>query len=87
MVRYLAADSDDGRRYRVLDPHRPCLYHPVDRAVDGTEAATAGLTRYAKRKSNRPPGEPAAPARLISNDATMVYRLPDGTFEMYSVAP
>ena len=86
VVRYLAADSDDGRRYRVLDPHRPCLYHPVDRAVDGTEAAAAGLTRYATRKSNRPPGEPAAPARLVSNDATMVYRLPDGTFEMYSVA-
>jgi hypothetical protein len=24
--RYLAADSDDGRRYRVLDPQRPSLY-------------------------------------------------------------
>jgi hypothetical protein len=86
VVRYLAAESDDGRRYSVLDPSRPCLYHPVDRAVDGAEAAAAGLTRYANRKSDRPPGEPAAPAELISNDATMVYRLPDGTFEMYSVA-
>lgn len=86
VVRYLAADSDDGRRYRVIDPHRACLYHPVDRAVDGPEAVAAGLTRYANRKSSGPPDEPPAPARLISNDATMVYRLPDGTFEMYSVA-
>ncbi len=33
VARYLAAESEDGRRYRVLDPHRPCLYHPSDRAV------------------------------------------------------
>ncbi len=84
--RYLAAESDDGRRYRVLDPRRPCLYHPFDRAVDGKVAAAAGLKRLAGRKSNRPEGEPAAPVELISNDATNVYQLPDGSFEMYSVA-
>ncbi|MFH1920661.1 MAG: hypothetical protein ABIP48_12330 [Planctomycetota bacterium] len=86
VVRYLAAESDDGRRYRVLDPHRPCLYHPFDRAVDGKVAAAAGLTRLAGRASKRPDGEPAAPANLISNDATNVYQLADGSFEMYSVA-
>lgn len=86
VVRYLAAESDDGRRYRVLDPHRPCLYHPHDRAVSGETAAEAGLKRLANKKSELPDGEPAAPARLVSNDATNVYRLPDGTFEMYSVS-
>jgi hypothetical protein len=32
--RYLAADSDDGRRYRVLDPERPSLYSFWDSAAD-----------------------------------------------------
>lgn len=86
VVRYLAAESDDGRRYRVLDPLRPCLYHPHDRAVDGGAAAKAGLKRLAGRISKRPDGEPPAPPELISNDATNVYRLSGGDFEMYSVA-
>lgn len=85
VVRYLAAESDDGRRYHVLDPSRACLYHPADRAVDGDAAAEAGLSRRARKESNRPEGEPRAEARQISNDATNVYRLADGTFEMYSV--
>ena len=85
VVRYLAADSDDGRRYRVIDPSRACLYHPGDRAVDGATAAEAGLGRRSKQVGARPEGEPPALARQISNDATNVYRLPDGTFEMYSV--
>ena len=83
--RYLAAESDDGRRYRALDPHRPCLYHHSDRAVAGEAAAEAGLTRLARKASDPAPGEPSAPARLISNDAADVYRLPDGRYEMYSV--
>lgn len=36
--------------------------------------------------ATRPDNEPPATARLVSNDATNVYRLPDGTFEMYSAA-
>ncbi len=85
IVRYLAAESDDGRRYRVLDPHRACLYHPADRAVGGDAAREAGLARRAAQKASSPPGEPWVPAGLVSNDATNVYRLPDGTWEMYSV--
>lgn len=85
VVRYLAAESDDGRRYRVIDPSRPCLYHPADRAVDGRAASEAGLKKKSGQVSTRPAGEPAALARQISNDATNVYRLSDGTFEMYSV--
>lgn len=85
VVRYLAAESDDGRRYRVLDPQRACLYHPSDRAVGGDAAREAGLSRRAAQKASAPPGEPLAPAGLVSNDATNVYRLPDGSWEMYSV--
>jgi len=54
--------------------------------VDGKAALEAGLERFAKRKAAPVEGEPLAPARLISNDATNVYQLPDGSFEMYSVA-
>ncbi len=85
VVRYLAADSDDGRAYRVVDPLRPCIYHPADRAVDGSASLELGLTRFAKRVAAPVEGEPLAPSALISNDATNVYQLPDGTFEMYSV--
>jgi len=86
IVRYLAADSTDGRAFKVVNALTPCLYHPADRAVDGKAAVEAGLPRYAKRKAAPIPGEPLAPATLISNDATNVYQLPDGSFEMYSVA-
>lgn len=86
IVRYLAADSQDGRAFRVVNALSPCLYHPADRAVDGQAAVEAGLQRYAKRKASPVAGEALAPAALISNDATQVYQLPDGRFEMYSVA-
>lgn len=42
----------------MLDPHRPCLYHPSDRAVDGTTAAECGLRRYTGKVAKRPQGEP-----------------------------
>ncbi|MGC3966217.1 MAG: hypothetical protein QM775_02235 [Pirellulales bacterium] len=44
------------------------------------------LARFAKRKPNPAPGEPLAEFEHICNDATNVYRLPDGTFEMYTVS-
>lgn len=47
--------------------------------------AEIGLKRMAKKASTRPEGEPAASVKLLSNDATNVYQLPDGRFEMYSV--
>jgi len=85
VVRYLIAESDDGRRYKVLDPARPCLYHPGDRAVDGKTAAEAGISRMAKKVASRPETEPPAPVLQVSNDATNVYQLAAGSFEMYSV--
>ncbi len=85
ILRYLAADSEDGRRYRVVDPLRPVLYHPHDRAAWGV-ASPDGLKLHAEPSKDRPAEEPPAPTRLISNDATNIYQLPDGTFELYSVA-
>ena len=38
-----------------------------------------------EKSPNRPADEPLASSRLISNDATNIYQLPDSTFEMYSV--
>ena len=87
IVRYLAADSvDGGHAFRVVNALTPCLYHVADRAVDGEALAEAGLPNRAKKKASPAKDEPLAPAALISNDATNVYQLPDGTFEMYSVA-
>lgn len=85
VLRYLAADSDDGRRYRVVNPLRPVLYHPHDRAAHGVPSPD-GVLLHRQPNRERPADEPPAPSRLISNDATNVYQLADGTFEMYSVA-
>jgi len=85
ILRYLAADSTDGRRYRVIHPLRPVLYHPHDRAAHGV-ASPDGVLLHKEPSRDRPADEPPALARLISNDATTVYQLADGTFELYSVA-
>ncbi len=84
IARYLAAESEDGRRYRVLDPLRPVLYHPNDRAAYGVPSPDGVMFRP-DQDSSRPKDEPAAAPSLVSNDATNVYQLPDGSFEMYSV--
>lgn len=86
IVRYLAADSKDGRRYTIVNALNPCIYHPSDRTVDGTEAVKAGFNRMAKRKAKVAAGETLAPAALITNDATNVYQLADGSFELYTAA-
>jgi hypothetical protein len=85
IIRYLAADSDDGRRYRVLDPLRPVLIHPSDRAAWGVTSPD-GLLVHKEQNKNRPADEPLALSRQISNDATNIYQLADGSFELYSVA-
>ncbi len=85
IVRYLAAESDDGRRYRVRDPLKAVLYHPSDRAAWGV-ASPDGMIAHKQRSRELMAGEPAAESHQISNDATTVYQMPDGSFEMYSVA-
>ena len=84
VVRYLAADSTDGINYNVLDPYKPCLYHPCDRAVDMELIGAAGLV-IGKQDIERPAFEQAADTSLICNDATNVYLLEDGSFEMFTV--
>ena len=83
VVRYLAANSDDGHRFEVVDPARPCLYHPNDRAV--VASTIPGLTPHKIEQDTKPISERSADAALICNDATTVYQLDDGTFELYSV--
>ena len=84
ILRFLAADSDDGRRYTVVNQNRPVLYHPHDRAANGVPSPD-GVMLVKKPSKDRPADEPLAPSMLISNDATNIYQLPDGTFELYSV--
>lgn len=85
VARYLAAESEDGRRYRVLDPLRAVLHHPSDRAAWGVPSPD-GTLLHREPNRERPADEPLALSRQISNDATNIYQLPDGTFEMFSVA-
>lgn len=87
VVRYVAADrvGEVGERYRVVNAASPCLYHPADRAVGGAAAVEANLARWSKKVAAPGVGESLAPAGLISNDATNVYSLADGSYEMYTV--
>lgn len=85
VLRYLAAEGDDGCRYTVTDPHRPVLYHYHDRAAWGV-ASPDGVCLHPQPSPDRPADEPPAPAHLITNDATTVYQLPDGSFELYTAA-
>lgn len=83
VVRFLAAESNDEINYKVINPYKPCLYHPADRAVE-TKKTARGLVHIDKQDS-RPEYEPVADNSLICNDATNVYMLDDGTFEMFTV--
>lgn len=85
ICRYLVAESDDGTNFLANNIHRPCLYHPNDRAVTSTTLKNRSLTIYCHDGRKNPlPDEPEAPADMLANDATNVYLLPDGTFELYS---
>lgn len=91
IVRMLVADSTDGKRYRVVDPHRPCMYHFHDRAVEFVGVTPSGQkliekSEEEKKRFPRPKNEPAALPELICNDGTSVYQLNDGSFEMYVIS-
>jgi hypothetical protein len=88
IVRLLAADSDNGRQYRVIDPYKPCLYHFQDRAVEFVGVTPAGLkltekSDKVKKLFPRPDYEIPAPPELICNDSTSMYQLNDGSFEIF----
>ena len=85
ICRYLAADSDDKINYTVRDFHHPCLYHPNDRAATEHLLKRARLDLYFRKgRPKASPDEPEANEHLLANDATNVYILPDGSFELYS---
>lgn len=84
VCRYLVAESADGKRYRVIDPLKPVLYHPNDAATFGIPSPD-GVAYHAAKTGPRTDPEAKTISRLISNDATNIYQLPDGTFEIYSV--
>lgn len=85
VARFLAAESADGRRYDVLNPAVPCLYHPNDRAAAGAcDLQSPGLTPAIGKFRDGPADEPPARPELICNDAATVYQLPDGSYELYA---
>ncbi len=65
IARYLAADSDDGKRYTVINPLRPVLYHPSDRAAHGV-ASPDGLMIHSTPSKDRPAGRTARHTRASS---------------------
>ena len=82
--RFFVAESTDGINFYVPDHRRPLFYHPNDRAVPFEELKHSELTIYCNREFTPEPDEPAATADLLMNDATNVYQLEDGSFELYA---
>ncbi len=78
--RYLAADSEDGIRWRCVNAENPCLVHPHDIGkwpwLDPAEA-----------REQRRAGNAEDRLRIRSNDATHTYAMPGGGFEMFTVFP
>lgn len=79
-LRYLAADSEDGLRWRCVNAENPCLVHPHDIGkwpwLDPLEA-----------REQRRGGNAEDRLRIRSNDATHTYAMPGGGFEMFTVFP
>ena len=84
VVRFLCATSNDGTVYEVIDPYRPCLWHYNDRVAGKLETVASGLTSLVENDYKRPDYEPEAAPEMLCNDATNLYLLPDGTFEMFT---
>ncbi len=84
---YVAATSEDGIAWRVIDLDMPHIMHPADREL-GQNSRVAGLTQANtedKFAADRTMDWMAA-KRLRSNDATYVYyNEQTRLFEMYSV--
>lgn len=79
-LRYMAADSEDGLRWRIAGGGKPCLVHPHDigKWVWDDPAAVRG-ERRAEDVEER--------LRIRSNDAAHTYAMPGGGFEIFTVFP
>jgi hypothetical protein len=85
--RFVAADSEDGRRYRVVNAANPCLITLFDRArpdIDAEKGTRWGLRGNLPKRRSFPADEPLMSEVQITNDGATVYQLPDGSFEMYA---
>jgi hypothetical protein len=85
--RFIAADSDDGRRYRVVNAIHPCLITFYDRAhpnIDPVQGTRWGLRGKLPSRRSRPADEPLVSDDQITNDGATVYQHADGSFEMYA---
>ena len=84
---FVAARSEDGIRWRVIDLDMPHIMHPADREL-GQNALVAGLTQASTegKFAHERTMDFTEAKRLRSNDATYVYyNEQDRRFEMYSV--
>ncbi len=82
-LRYLIAESEDGRRWRVLDVDKPALFHPHD---GGLWKLAEGLSRHEAPEIKLTPEEFLRRKRLWSNDSTHIHYNPQlDRFECYSV--
>lgn len=84
IVRFLCACGDDGLSYEVIDPYKPCLWHYNDRAANTDFLGTVGLTFFSNKAHIKPDFEQESTPGMLCNDATNVYLLPDGSFEMFT---
>ena len=90
VLRYVIAESGDGKSWKLRDIDRPAVFHPADREV-GQNGWVAGLTRASAedRFADRRTYDWMEAKRLRSNDATYVYRAADlgqgDGYVMYSV--
>lgn len=83
MIRYLCAESTDGLRWKIINFDRPCVIHPGEQGLGGFDAAPEAF----QKAGSRDRGAFLALRRIRTNDATTVYELPGGGFEMFSVWP
>lgn len=87
IVRFITAYSSDDCLYHIENPYAPCLWHYCDRACPSQLPGVSGLAfNSSENQQKRPAFEQIAPQGMVCNDATTVYQLPDGTFELYSAA-
>ena len=87
ILRYIAADSADGLRWKAINVDQPCLRHPLELSPLGSWSWLDGPE--SRKRWQESPGPEPAPflelKRLLSNDATHTYADPHGGFEMFSV--
>jgi hypothetical protein len=84
MIRFIFAIPVAAGKWHIANLDAPCLYHYMDRASSVILRGANGLAWSEPVPLGT--GESHAPAELVVNDATTIYRLPDGNFELFTAA-